>query len=263
METLNKQWSSIPNWAKIITFIALPAAGFGVARFLDEYRSWFAMGPGGLPHNLRGFLTNLAMTALCAKKETKSLGVYDDAEKCAPDWKKASNEEQTKAKQSYLATSLPQRDGPESRALYFTAPQRERNSGEYFDPKLKQKYLQEYQSLGDEHADSIEWKTSVLEKRGQAMSLKEEYVMPTLSATCRREVLHIHESDMSAHVLLSLADAKEVISKGWGERHRVTGTVIPLGYTLLYIPRNEEEVGVLMKIFEAGIEYAKSNGKST
>ena len=81
-------------------------------------------------------------------------------------------------------------------------------------------------------------------------------------AKCRREVTHVHETDMSAHVLLSFRDAKEVIAKGWGERHRMTGTVIPLGYTLLYLPRNAEEVEVLLKIMDAGIEYAKSNGKS-
>ena len=68
---------------------------------------------------------------------------------------------------------------------------------------------------------------------------------------------------MSGHVALSLADASEVIQKGWGERHRLTGTrVIPLGYTMLYQPRTRDEVEVFVRIFEAGIEYAKSNGKS-
>ena len=96
------------------------------------------------------------------------------------------------------------------------------------------------------------------------MFLKYSYKVPALIAKCQREVLHIHESDMSAHVLLSLADAKDVIAKGWGERHRITGTaVIPLGYTLLYLPRNKEEVEVMEKILEAGVEYAKSNGRSS
>jgi hypothetical protein len=69
---------------------------------------------------------------------------------------------------------------------------------------------------------------------------------------------------MTAHVLLSLADAKDVIAKGWGERHRATGTaVVPLGYTMLYLPRNKEEVEVMARILEAGVTYAKSNGKSS
>ena len=70
---------------------------------------------------------------------------------------------------------------------------------------------------------------------------------------------------MSAHVLLSLADAKEVIAKCWGERHRMSGTVamIPLQYTFLYLPRTVEEIDILVNILEAGIEYAKSTGKRT
>lgn len=95
------------------------------------------------------------------------------------------------------------------------------------------------------------------------MFLKETYALPTLITKCKREVAHIHESDMSAHLLLSFADAQEVLARGWGERHRMTGTaVVPLGYTMLYLPRKAEEVDVFMKIFEASIEYAKSNGRS-
>ena len=96
------------------------------------------------------------------------------------------------------------------------------------------------------------------------MFLTESYKIPTLNAKVPREIGHIHESDMTAHVLLSLADAKDVIAKGWGERHRATGTVaIPLGYTMLYLPRNKEEVEVMTRILEAGVEFAKSNGKSS
>lgn len=94
------------------------------------------------------------------------------------------------------------------------------------------------------------------------MFLKEAYAVPTLIAKCKREVAHIHESDVSGHLLLPFADAKVVIEKGWGERHRMTGSaLIPLGYTMLYQPRNTEELDTFMRIFEAGIEYAKSNGK--
>ena len=95
------------------------------------------------------------------------------------------------------------------------------------------------------------------------MFLKEQYALPSLIAKCGREVAHIHGSDMSSHLLLSLPDAKEVIARGWGERHRLSGSaLVPLGYTMLYSPRKVEEVGVLTAIFEGGIEYAKSNGAS-
>jgi hypothetical protein len=91
------------------------------------------------------------------------------------------------------------------------------------------------------------------------MFLSESYQIPILNAKVPREIGHIHESDMTAHVLLSLADAKDVIAKGWGERHRATGTaVVPLGYTMLYLPRNKEEVEVMARILEAGVEVRSS-----
>ena len=59
---------------------------------------------------------------------------------------------------------------------------------------------------------------------------------------------------------LSCADAKEVISKGWGERHRLAGTYLNLGYTFVYAPRDLEEVEIMGKVFKAGIAFM-SGGK--
>lgn len=78
-------------------------------------------------------------------------------------------------------------------------------------------------------------------------------------APARREIAHIHASDQSGHVTLSLADAAEVCTKGWGERHRLSGTEwLHLGYTMLYVPRSMAEVEVLGKILQAGVEYMTS-----
>lgn len=59
---------------------------------------------------------------------------------------------------------------------------------------------------------------------------------------------------------LSLADAKEVIEKGWGLRHKLSGPFIPVGYLMLYAPRDEEEVEVLGRVLRAGIAFM-SDGK--
>ena len=67
------------------------------------------------------------MTGALAKKETKSLGVYDQPEKNAKGWKQLSDEEKARAKKSYLKAPLEQRKGEESNALHFVVPQRERN----------------------------------------------------------------------------------------------------------------------------------------
>jgi len=66
---------------------------------------------------------------------------------------------------------------------------------------------------------------------------------------------HIHESDLSTHVVLSLADAREVVSKGWGEWHGLSGIGLPLGFTMLYVPRNRGEVEVMTRVLGAGVAY--------
>ncbi|KYG41950.1 hypothetical protein M433DRAFT_74820, partial [Acidomyces richmondensis BFW] len=107
--------------------------------------------------------------------------------------------------------------------------------------------------------DAVELQTSVLERHGDALFVPEGKQVPYLAETARREIAHIHASDLSAHVVLSLADAREVVAKGWGERHRASGTrLLPLGYTMVYVPRTVEEVEVCVEIIRAGVEYMRS-----
>ena len=123
-----------------------------------------------------------------------------------------------------------------------------------------QTYLDAYHQLVEAQAAELEWKTSVFEKRGQAIFLRQSIKVPSLISIGQGEVGHMHKSDLSGHVVLSYADAKQVIERGWGERHLLSGTrVLPLNYTLLYAPRNIGEVEVFLQIFQASIEYCKSN----
>lgn len=126
---------------------------------------------------------------------------------------------------------------------------------------MVQAYAKAFDNLVDSNPEDVEWRTSVLERRGKAIFLKDAYDLPNPLAYARRELAHLHDSDVSAHILLSFADAKEVLSKGWGERHRVAGTIAPLGYMMLYQPRNLEELDIFLNIFKAAIAYGKSNGK--
>lgn len=93
------------------------------------------------------------------------------------------------------------------------------------------------------------------------MFLADTYDLPNPLAYARRELAHLHDSDISGHILLSFGDAREVLSKGWGERHRVAGTIAPLGYMIIYQPRNMKEVEIFLEILKASIAYGKSNGK--
>ncbi|KAI8624215.1 hypothetical protein F5Y19DRAFT_491186 [Xylariaceae sp. FL1651] len=56
------------------------------------------------------------------------------------------------------------------------------------------------------------------------------------------EIAHVHPEG-SAHVSLSLVDAAEVVRRGWGERHKLSGVrdLLPWGYVLVYAPRENDE----------------------
>ena len=97
--------------------------------------------------------------------------------------------------------------------------------------------------------------TSEQERHGPALFLKS--LDPSVPP---REVAHLHEADGSAHTTLSLADAKKVVEKGWGERHGLSGQFLPgitLGFTMVYAPRDAEELSVMKQIFEAAIGFAE------
>jgi Family of unknown function (DUF5519) len=104
-------------------------------------------------------------------------------------------------------------------------------------------------------------KKSQLENNGPALWLTPTIARQPWDSYAKGEIGHVHfEAEGSSHVKLSLTDAKEVIEKGWGERHGLSGKslggkMLPWGYVMVYAPRNEEEVKVLGKIFRAGVAF--------
>lgn len=66
-----------------------------------------------------------------------------------------------------------------------------------------------------------------------------------------REFAHVHPAhDGSLHVTLPPEIYEEVLAKGWGEPHPVSGTMMIWG------PRNEEELDVIWNLVHASYEYA-------
>ncbi|MCJ1249355.1 hypothetical protein MMC30_006578 [Trapelia coarctata] len=67
------------------------------------------------------------------------------------------------------------------------------------------------------------------------------------------EIAHIHTTDSSMHLTLHPSDAALVISNGWGERHPLAGRGpwVPKGFTMVYAPRNQEEVEILTEVVRA------------
>ena len=71
------------------------------------------------------------------------------------------------------------------------------------------------------------------------------------------------EGQGSCHVCLSLPDAAQVVESGWGVWHVAAGEVVgkyrlPRGYVLVFAPRTEAEVDVVVDILLAGLTFARS-----
>jgi len=68
----------------------------------------------------------------------------------------------------------------------------------------------------------------------------------------------------SMHLCVSLRDAAEVVRSGWGEPHLLAGAQmgggarLARGTLLLYAPRDETEVGVVLRVLQASLLYAQS-----
>ena len=78
-----------------------------------------------------------------------------------------------------------------------------------------------------------------------------------------REFAHIHSSGSgggSLHLRLSTADAAEVVAEGWGEYHpfALDGTIPNL--LMVYAPRDDEDLDVVMTIIEAAVAFATNAG---
>lgn len=96
--------------------------------------------------------------------------------------------------------------------------------------------------------------------------LASDVPLPPIARIAQGEIAHVH-SEHSLHVYLSPADARRVIEKGWGERHRLGRTqpwwfgrrqhVFGVGHTLLmlYGPRDEGELKVVRILVEQGARW--------
>lgn len=94
-------------------------------------------------------------------------------------------------------------------------------------------------------------------------------------ATCKGEVCHAHPSDGSLHLTLHPADVRVVLEKGWGQRHPMAReeegcwwwalvkrwySAVPAGFVMVYAPRDEEEVAVVLEIVRAAVGWISGKG---
>ncbi|KAI9840883.1 MAG: hypothetical protein M1838_003870 [Thelocarpon superellum] len=202
-----------------------------------DYTAFLSLGPGGTPCTLPGYLrvTVLRVFALRNRYEappvTKTL--------CP----------QT----GLLCTSLyrlPSRASPRP-IVAGIAPQRQmtqrgsRASYLALDTHIK--------ALARRYPAALQLGTSCFEKHGTGL-----FLMSPLNRTCQGEICHAHPSDGSLHMTLHPQDIQWVLERGWGERHPLAkggwlANFVPLGFVMIYAPRDQTELDVVMAIISAAI----------
>lgn len=96
----------------------------------------------------------------------------------------------------------------------------------------------------------------------RALCLQEDGKARPEAFMAGREFAHIHPlPDGSLHLSLTPDDAREVLARGWGEEHpMVRAGVLPPGIVMIYAPRTEPELDVVMRIVQASLRFAAGTG---
>lgn len=224
-----------------------------------DYRQFLALGKGGIPYNALGWLISVLVLRPLALSYSARLYVGDYPEFGA----------------SQIILDLPLRSGPRPVADGIV-PHRQMtdNAAESMASPLSQMMLGYLDA--PEYKGRLEVKKSHYELHNDALYVKDPSSdrrdLPQTARVAKGEVMHIHPN-RSLHVYLHPADARVVIEKGWGERHRLSRTW-PwwmdwrqdfLGLTntwiMIYGARDEKEVDIARRITREGVRWMLGDRK--
>lgn len=207
-------------------------------KFFLDYRAFKALGSGGTPSTIVGFL------------QVQILGFFAMSNRFElPDTSTQHCQSGLQPDTAFLSHNLPQRTGPRP-VTKGIAPQRQltqRITGEIYTILLA--------GLTSIPADkTTTLSTSHIEGHSPALFVGRE---PPSRAS---EVCHLHALDGSMHVVLGREDARVVLERGWGERHPLARggwfeRFVPAGLVLVYAPREVGEVGVVLGIVGAAVRW--------
>lgn len=203
-----------------------------------DYKTFIALGPGGVPYNFLGYLYITSYRPFCLKN--------------------------TKARPSPLPfhilpylTSLDPRAGPRPTVLGII-PHRQINqqAPEHIFTLLNATL----DNLANRYPHLLEMKTSCFESHSRGLFSKKP-LQHKGHTTCGGEICHMHSVDGSMHLTLHPDDAARVIDAGWGERHPLAvgwhgyGKFLNESFVLVYAPRNEDEVKTVVEIVKAAMGW--------
>ncbi|CRK12588.1 hypothetical protein BN1708_010574 [Verticillium longisporum] len=208
--------------------------GLGTTWAVKDYNAYIALGPGGPPNNFFGWvIVNIAIRPFCS---TKARAIFTD------DYSKHGAHKDIE--------SLPRRRGPRA-SVAGLVPHRQVT--QRAPETMRRPVSSLFQNAASKNPGILEKRISSYERHHDALFVAQK--LP------KKVPCTYH---LSMHLYLSPADARQVIEKGWGERHRLS---VPTNiwfrhrygigdtYLMIYGPRDEEEMEALRIILESSIRF--------
>lgn len=201
----------------------------------NDYKAFLSLGPGGTPSTPLGYLKIKLLSLICLRDPLLPMSI-------PPHFRPQ--------KGYFSPSSLPLRPGPRP-LVRGIAPQRQQTQKS--TPAVYASLVQQLGDLTSDPRNRLTERTSCFEKHSSGL-----FTSIPITRTCGGEICHAHPSDGSLHLTLHPADAKLLLENGWGERHPLARggwcrRFVPKEFVLVYAPRSEGEVRVVMGVVAASI----------
>jgi hypothetical protein len=200
-----------------------------------DYKAFLSLGPGGTPATPLGYLKIKLLSLICLRDPLQPLPI-------PPHFR---------PQQGYFTDpALPTRKGCRP-FVQGVAPQRQQTQKSC--GTIYAALVARLRALADDPRNRLLERTSCFEKNSSGL-----FTSIPITRTCGGEICHAHPSDGSLHLTLHPADAKLMLEHGWGERHPLARggwcrRFVPKEFVLIYAPRDEAEVEVVLRIVAASI----------
>jgi hypothetical protein len=200
-----------------------------------DYKAFLSLGPGGTPATPLGYLKIKLLSLICLRDPLRPMPI--------PPHFRPQN--------GYLNdAALAQRKGTRP-LVQGIAPQRQQTQRS--STTTYTNLVSRLNALAQDPRNRLMERTSCFEKNSSGL-----FTLNPITRTCGGEICHAHPSDGSLHLTLHPADAKRVLERAWGERHPLARggwcrRFVPKEFVLVYAPRDDKEVEVVMSIVAASI----------
>jgi hypothetical protein len=199
----------------------------------NDYKAFLSLGPGGTPPTPLGYLKIKLLSLVCMRDPYPPMPI-------PPHFRPQAG---------YLGPLAPRKG---TRPLVQgIAPQRQRTQRS--PSAIYASLVTRLAALSLDPRNHLVQRTSCFEKNSAGL-----FTSSPITRTCGGEICHVHPSDGSLHLTLHPADAKVLLERRWGERHPLARggwcrRFVPKEFVLVYAPRDQAEVEVIMGIVAASI----------